>query len=141
MSNEITTSNREASQIFWSRPGWSGGGACGLTVFRFGDDLDPIAECHTKNELWQLVLASRRGQLFCAALSSLKTKASAVLSERQCFDRIVGRRTVAKVLSIGLVSRMRFLGADLPLLLFYRSVWCDHRDRETGSTIFGQADA
>ena len=53
------------------------------------------------NWLWP----SRRRQLFCAPSSGLKTIASAVLFDRQPFDRIVRWRTVAKVLSMGLVVR------------------------------------
>src|SRR5438270_5149609 len=86
----------------------SGGGGLGLTVGRLGDDLDPVVECHTENELWQLVVATERRQLFCAASSSLKTIASAVLLDRQPFDRIVRWRTVVKVLSMGLVVRKCF---------------------------------
>ncbi|MGY3413150.1 hypothetical protein ACVWZV_009316 [Bradyrhizobium sp. GM5.1] len=55
------------------------------------------------NWLWP----SRRRQLLCAASSSLKTIASAVLLDRQPFDRMVRWRTVAKVLSMGLVTGMR----------------------------------
>src|ERR1700680_1867577 len=51
---------------------------------------------------------SRRRQLFCAPSTSLKTMASAVLFDRQPFDRIVRCRTVAKVLSIGFVVRKCF---------------------------------
>src|SRR5258705_13048236 len=43
------------------------------------------------NWLWP----SRRRQLFCAPSSNLKTIASAVLFDRQPFDRIVRWRTVA----------------------------------------------
>src|SRR5437660_11502374 len=56
------------------------------------------------NWLWP----SRRRQLFCAPSSSLKTIASAVLLDRQPFDRMVRWRTVAKVLSMGLVVRRCF---------------------------------
>src|SRR6266403_4122147 len=56
------------------------------------------------NWLWP----SRRRQLFCAASSNLKTIASAVLLDRHPFDRIVRCRTVAKVLSMGLVVRRCF---------------------------------
>ncbi len=35
--------------------GRSGGGGCGLTVGRLGNDLDPVGECHTEKEFWQLV--------------------------------------------------------------------------------------
>src|SRR5467141_1434415 len=56
------------------------------------------------NWLWP----SRRRQLFCAVSSSLKTIASAVLLDRQPFDRIVRWRTVAKVLSMGLAVRRCF---------------------------------
>ena len=59
------------------------------------------------NWLWPSSLR----QLFCAASTSLNTIASAVLFERQPFERIVRCRTVAKVLSIGFeVYRLRFLG-------------------------------
>jgi hypothetical protein len=84
---------------------------------------------------------SRRRQLFCAPSSSLKTMASAVLLDRHPFDRIVRWRTVAKVLSMGFVTGMRFLGANVLLRYLHRGVWCDHRDRGTGSTKCGQADA
>src|SRR5712672_1274567 len=49
------------------------------------------------NWLWPSSLR----QLFGAASTSLNTIASAVLFERQPFERIVRCRTVAKVLSIG----------------------------------------
>src|ERR1700730_15639746 len=51
---------------------------------------------------------SRRRQLFCAPSTSLKTIASAVPFDRQPFDRMVRWRTVAKVLSMGLVVRKCF---------------------------------
>ena len=54
------------------------------------------------NWLW----ASMRRQFLCAPSTSLKTMASAVLFDRQPFDRMVRCRTVAKVLSIGFVVRM-----------------------------------
>src|SRR5438477_11516522 len=60
------------------------------------------------------LVPSRRRQLFCAASSSLKTIASAVLLDRQPFDRIVRWRTVAKVLSMGLVVRKCFQCSHSP---------------------------
>src|SRR5207253_8693550 len=54
------------------------------------------------------LVPSRRRQLFCAASSSLKTIASAVRLDRHPFDRMVRWRTVAKVLSMGLVVRRCF---------------------------------
>src|SRR5205809_771755 len=42
----------------------SGGGGCGLTVGRLGDDLDPVVECHTENEFWQLVGAVETAPAF-----------------------------------------------------------------------------
>jgi hypothetical protein len=51
---------------------------------------------------------SSRRQLFWAPSTSLNTIASAVLFERQPFERIVRCRTVAKVLSIGFVVRKCF---------------------------------
>ena len=73
-----------------------------------GDDLDPVVECHTKNEFWQLVVSVEPSPAFLCALEQLKTIASAVLLDRQPFDRIVRWRTVAKVISMGLVVRRCF---------------------------------
>src|SRR5207344_2752781 len=56
------------------------------------------------NWLWP----SMRRQFFCAPSTSLKTMASAVLFDRQPFDRMVRCRTVAKVLSMGFVVRKCF---------------------------------
>src|SRR5206468_8389118 len=47
----------ELSPNFGDGRSRSGGGGCGLTVDRLGDDLDPVVECHTENEFWQLVVA------------------------------------------------------------------------------------
>jgi hypothetical protein len=78
------------------------------------------------NWLWP----SRRRQLFCAASSSLKTIAGAVLFDRQPFDRIVRWRPVAKVLSMGLVVRKPFgnLASTFAVL----------RTRQRCSRVFGQ---
>src|SRR5258707_265402 len=48
---------RELSPNFGDGRSRSGGGGCGLTVGRLGDDLDPVVECHTENEFWQLVVS------------------------------------------------------------------------------------
>ena len=56
------------------------------------------------NWLWPSI----RRQLFCAPSTSLNTMASAVLFDRQPFDRMVRCRTVAKVLSMGFVVRKCF---------------------------------
>jgi hypothetical protein len=48
-----------------------------------------IGEFHTENQFWQLVVAVRRRQFFCAASTSLKTMANVVRFDRQPFDRIV----------------------------------------------------
>src|SRR6476620_1215018 len=89
------------------------------------------------NWLWP----SRRRQLFCAASSSLKTMASAVLLDRQPFDRIVRWRTVAKVLSMGLVTGMKIAVPAHPawtaLVLAYGVTIRDEGHREHVS---GQAD-
>lgn len=60
-----------------------------MTLARLGDGLDPVVECHTQNEFWQLDVAIETAPDFCAASSSLKTIASAVSLDRQLFDRIV----------------------------------------------------
>src|SRR5438552_17041701 len=54
------------------------------------------------NWLWP----SRRRQLFSAACASLKIMAIAVLFERHPLERTVRCRTVANVLSMGLVTGM-----------------------------------
>src|ERR1700750_117298 len=52
--------------------GRSGGGGYGLTVGRLGDDLDPVVECHTKNEFWQLVVAIETAPAFLCALDQFE---------------------------------------------------------------------
>src|ERR1700688_3152480 len=64
--------NDRAITKFWWRPGRSGGGGCGLTVGRLGDDLDPVVECHTKNEFWQLVVAIETTPAFVRALEQFE---------------------------------------------------------------------
>src|SRR5437868_1999394 len=59
------------------------------------------------NWLWPSI----RRQLFWAPSTSLKTMASAVLFDRQPFDRIVRCQTVAKVLSMGFRSGTQSLSA------------------------------
>jgi len=54
----------ELSPNFGDGRGRSGGGGCGLTVGRLGDDLDPVVECHTENEFWQLVGAVETSPAF-----------------------------------------------------------------------------
>ena len=99
--------------------------------------LNVIPRTSFGNWLWP----SRRRQLFCAASSSLKTIASAVLLDRQPFDRIVRWRTVAKVLSMGLVTGMRIPvpahPAGIALVLAYGVTIRDEGHREHVS---GQAD-
>ena len=80
----------------------------GLRDGRIAADLDPIGELHTLDQFWQLMWPSIRRQLFWAPSASLKTIASAVLFDRQPFDRMVRCRTVAKVLSMGLLVRKCF---------------------------------
>jgi len=53
-------------------------------------------------------LAIETTPAFCAASSSLKTIASAVLLDRQPFDRIVQMAHGSEVLSMGLVVRRCF---------------------------------
>ncbi|MGY4601578.1 hypothetical protein ACVWXL_009324 [Bradyrhizobium sp. GM22.5] len=47
----------ELSPNFGDGRSRSGRGGYGLAVGRLADDLDPIIECHTDNEFWQLVVA------------------------------------------------------------------------------------
>ena len=75
---------------------------------RMADDLDPVSELHTLDQFWQLVVAVDPAPTLLGALDQLKTMASAVLFDRQPFDRMVRWRTVAKVLSMGFVVRKCF---------------------------------
>ena len=52
--------------------GRSGGGGYGLMVSRFGADLDPVVECHTENEFWQLVVAIETAPAFLRTLEQLE---------------------------------------------------------------------
>jgi hypothetical protein len=52
--------------------GRSGGGGCGLTVGRLRDDLDPVVECHTENEFWQLVMSVETTPAFLCALDQFE---------------------------------------------------------------------
>src|ERR1700682_5756916 len=97
----------ELSPNFGDGRGRSGGGGYGLTVGRLGDDLDPVVECHTKNEFWQLVVAIETTSAFLRALEHFEDHRE-VLFDRKPFDRIVWWRTVANVLSMGLVVRRCF---------------------------------
>src|SRR5437660_9289226 len=54
----------ELSPNFGDGRSRSGGGGCGLTVGRLGDDLDPVVECHTEKEFWQLVGAVETAPAF-----------------------------------------------------------------------------
>src|SRR5206468_4905118 len=62
----------ELSPNFGDGRSRSGGGGYGLTVGRLGDDLDPIVECHTKNEFWQLVVAIETAPAFLCALDQFE---------------------------------------------------------------------
>src|SRR5438552_2351886 len=81
------------------------------------------------NWLWPL----RRRQLFSAASANLKIMASAVLFERHPLERTVRWRTVANELSTTFVTGMRFSVPKFGCGVLHRGVWCDHRDRGTGS--------
>src|ERR1700756_2564309 len=89
------------------------------------------------NWLWPSI----RRQLFWAPSTSLKTMASAVLFDRQPFDRMVRCRTVAKVLSMGFVTGMKIAvparSAGTGLVPAYGATIRDEGHREHAS---GQAD-
>src|SRR5438445_11869551 len=63
---------RDLSPIFGDGRSRSGGGGCGLTVGRLGDDLDPVVECQTENEFWQLVVAIETTPIFLGALDQFE---------------------------------------------------------------------
>src|SRR5438045_836756 len=75
---------------------------CWLTASMPSMNFTPVISFG--NWLWP----SRRRQLFSAACASLKTMAIAVLVERHPLERTVRCRTVANVLSMGLVVRRCF---------------------------------
>src|SRR5438552_17510969 len=62
----------ELSPNFGDGRSRSGGGGCGLTVGRLGDDLDPVVECHTENEFWQLVVSVEPSPAFLCALKQFE---------------------------------------------------------------------
>jgi hypothetical protein len=72
----------------------------------------PSLKCHTENEFWQLVVAIETTPAFCAASSSLKTIASAVLLDRQPLDRIVRWRKVL-AMRIGRPQVFSVLGREV----------------------------
>jgi hypothetical protein len=59
----------------------------GLRRGRIADDLDPVSEPHTLDQFG--VMAVDATTIFLCASTSLKTMASAVLFDRQPFDRVV----------------------------------------------------
>lgn len=68
-------------------------------------------------------------------MTSLKTISLAVFDDREPFVRTVRWRTVAKTLSIGFVTGMRFLVPMSGCAFLMRGVWCDlpgqrHREHE-----------
>ncbi len=68
----LNTTAVELSPNFGDGRGRSGGGGCGLTVGRLCDDLDPVVECHTENEFWQLVVAIETTPIFLGALDQFE---------------------------------------------------------------------
>jgi hypothetical protein len=68
----IALRNSELSPNFGDGLSRSGGGGYGLTVSRFSDDLDPVVECHTKNEFWQLVVAIETTPAFVRGLKQFE---------------------------------------------------------------------
>jgi hypothetical protein len=63
---------RELSPNFGDGRGRSGGGGFGLTVGRLGNDLDPVVECHTEKEFWQLVVSIETTPTFLRSLDQLE---------------------------------------------------------------------
>src|SRR4051812_25303581 len=112
----MRTSNRGADVLAPGKVGvppqkllrdvWDGQGqaasGCWLTASMPSMNFTPVISFG--NWLWP----SRRHQLFSAACASLKTMAIAVLFERHPLERTVRCRTVANVLSMGLVVRRCF---------------------------------
>jgi hypothetical protein len=78
------------------------------TVSRFGDDLNPVVESHTEKEFWHLVVSVESTPAFLCALEQFEDHCERGPVGQTAFDRIVRWRTVAKVLSMGLVVRRCF---------------------------------
>src|SRR6478609_977020 len=70
--NSLVPRTQELSPNFGDGLSRSGGGGYGLTVSRFSDDLDPVVECHTKNEFWQLVVAIETTPAFVRGLKQFE---------------------------------------------------------------------
>src|SRR5437588_9248465 len=68
----VAAQTSELSPNFGDGRSRSGGGGCGLTVGRLGDDLDPVVECHTENEFWQLVVAIETPPAFLRAFEQFE---------------------------------------------------------------------
>ena len=43
-----------------------------MTVGQLGDDLDPVVECHTENEFWQLVVSVEPSPAFLCTLKQFE---------------------------------------------------------------------
>src|SRR5437660_12727328 len=81
-----SSTTRELSPNFGDGRSRSGGGGCGLTVGRLGDDLDPVVECHTENEFWQLVGAVETAPAFLRGFQQFEDH-----RERRSEERRVGK--------------------------------------------------
>src|SRR4051794_34258793 len=95
-SNEACDLSKELLRNVGDDRGQAASG-CWLTASMPSMNFTPVISF--SNWLWP----SRRRQLFSAACASLKTMAIAVLFERHPLERTVRCRTVANVLSMGLV--------------------------------------
>ena len=63
-----------------------------LAASRFGDDLDPVVECHTKNEFCQLIVAIEAAPAFLRAVEQFEDRREAVLLDRHAFGTCDGAR-------------------------------------------------
>ena len=97
-----------------------------MTVSRFGDDLDPVVECHTEDEFWQLVVTIETTPAFLRGFKQLEDH-----RERRPIgpatlrsDGAVAHGSEGAFNRIG--NRYEILGADVRLRFRDRGVWCDH---------------
>ena len=67
-----------------------------------------VVECYTENKFWQLVVAIETTPAFLRGLTQLEDHRERRAVGQAPFDRIVRWRTVAKVLSMGLMVRRCF---------------------------------
>ena len=105
------------------------------------NDIDAVVESDTGDDLRQLICSFRSAPGLDAASMSLNTISFAVCGDSNPLVRTVRCRTVANTLSIGLVTGMRCLSANVPLRCSTSWRMVRPSGQRHRSTKCGQADA